>query len=49
MDALTPFGTVFRYDDLPLEDAPERHSWVALIQNIFEYVELAVGRCSEGG
>jgi len=25
--ALTPFGTVFRYDDLPFEDVPDRHSW----------------------
>ena len=49
LDALTPFGTVFRYDDLPLEDAPDRHSWLPLIQSIFEYVELALGRCAEGG
>lgn len=23
---LTPFGTVYRYDDLPLEDTPDRRS-----------------------
>jgi len=25
--ALTPFGTVFRYDDLLFEDVPNRQSW----------------------
>jgi HEPN domain-containing protein len=31
LQTLTPFGTVFRYDDLPLEDTPDRHSWPPLL------------------
>jgi hypothetical protein len=26
VQALTPFGTVYRYDDLPLDDTPDRVS-----------------------
>ena len=32
--ALTPFGTVFRYDDLPFEDVPDRHSWTPLLHSL---------------
>ena len=31
--ALTPFGTVFRDDDLPFEDVPDRHSWPPLFHS----------------
>ena len=49
LDALTPFGTVFRYDDLPLEGIPDRHSWLPLIQSIFEYVEIEIDtECATG-
>ncbi len=27
VQTLAPFGTVFRYYDLPLEDIPDRRSW----------------------
>jgi hypothetical protein len=39
LDALTPFGTVFRYDDLPLEDKPGRQGWTPLIDSLYRYVE----------
>jgi HEPN domain-containing protein len=39
LDALTPFGTVFRYDDLPLEDKPGRQGWTPLIDALYGYVE----------
>jgi HEPN domain-containing protein len=39
VEALTPFGTVFRYDDLPLEDSPDRRTWPPLIAALFLYVE----------
>jgi HEPN domain-containing protein len=38
VEALTPFGTVFRYDDLPMEDTPDRHSWSPLLHGLQAYV-----------
>lgn len=46
VEALTPFGTVFRYDDLPLEDSPDRHGWPPLIAALFVYVN---GVINSGG
>ncbi len=37
--ALTPFGTVFRYDDLPFEDIPDRHSWPPLLHSLLAEVQ----------
>lgn len=39
VEVLTPFGTVFRYDDLPLEDSPDRQAWLSLIAALFLFVE----------
>ena len=42
MLTLTPFGTVFRYDDLPLEaDTPDRRSWPPLLHDLQAFVEEA--------
>ena len=47
---LTPFGTVFRYDDLPLEDNPDRHSWPPLLHSLESYVATAIeAGCSLDG
>ena len=31
---LPPFGKVFRYDSLPLEDDSNRHSWSQLLKDL---------------
>jgi hypothetical protein len=47
VEALTPFGTVFRYDDLPLEDNPDRHGWPPLIAALFLYVEAVINEVGD--
>jgi HEPN domain-containing protein len=42
VQTLTPFGTVFRYDDLPLEDTPDRRSWPPLLHDLQAYVTAAI-------
>ncbi len=42
LEALTPFGTVFRYDDLPFDDTPDRHSWPPLLHNLFADVQALI-------
>ena len=42
VQTLTPFGTVFRYDDLPLEDTPDRRSWPPLLHELQAYVTGAI-------
>jgi hypothetical protein len=42
LQTLTPFGTVFRYDDLPLEDTPDRRSWPPLLHGLQAYVTAAI-------
>lgn len=42
VQSLTPFGTVFRYDDLPLEDAPDRGSWPPLLHDLQSYLEAVI-------
>jgi HEPN domain-containing protein len=42
VQTLTPFGTVFRYDDLPLEDTPDRRSWPPLLHGLQAYVTAAI-------
>ena len=37
-----PFGTVFRYDELPLEDTPDRRSWPPLLHGLQAYVTDAI-------
>jgi HEPN domain-containing protein len=43
LQTLTPFGTVFRYDDLPLEeDTPDRRSWPPLLHDLQSCVTAAI-------
>jgi HEPN domain-containing protein len=42
LQSLTPFGSVFRYDDLPLEDAPDRRSGPPLLHGLQAYVTAAI-------
>ena len=49
VQALTPFGTVYRYDDLPLEDTPERHSWPPLLHALYAFVEEAIAMGAGSG
>lgn len=48
LEALTPFGTVFRYDDLPFEDAPDRYSWPPLIHRLFADVQALIDASGKG-
>jgi hypothetical protein len=38
VEILTPFATVFRYDDLPLEAAIDRQEWLPLLLALEEFV-----------
>ncbi|MBE7558163.1 hypothetical protein HS125_04140 [bacterium] len=40
---LTPFATVFRYDDLPLAAAVERVGLLPLVQRLRAFVEEQIG------
>jgi len=42
VQALTPFGTVYRYDNLPLDDTPDRNSWPSLLHALHTYVESVI-------
>jgi len=43
LQTLTPFGTMFRYDDLPLEeDTPDRRSWPPLLHDLQTWVTSAI-------
>lgn len=42
LQTLTPFGTLFRYDDLPLEDTPDRRSWPPLLHALQTHVTAAI-------
>jgi hypothetical protein len=42
LKSLTPFGSVFRDDDLPLEDAPDRRSWPPLLHGLQAYVTAEI-------
>jgi HEPN domain-containing protein len=47
--ALTPFGTVFRYDDLPFEDVPDRHSWTPLLHSLLAEVQGLIDASGHAG
>jgi HEPN domain-containing protein len=38
VEILTPFATVFRYDDLPLEATIDRQEWLSLLLALEEFV-----------
>jgi hypothetical protein len=48
LEALTPFGTVFLYDNLPFDDAPDRHSWPPLIHRLFADVQALINASGKG-
>ncbi|MCS5699148.1 HEPN domain-containing protein [Cyanobium sp. FGCU-52] len=47
--ALTPFGTVFRYDDLAFEDVPDRHSWPPLLHRLLAEVQGLIDASGNAG
>ncbi len=42
VENLTPFGTVFRYDDLPLDVSIDRQEWLPLLLTLEEFVGGAI-------
>jgi HEPN domain-containing protein len=38
VDSLTPFATVYRYEDLPLEEEPDPQAWPQLLRSLEGYV-----------
>ena len=40
---LTPFGTVFRYDDLPLETDVEPETMLGQVEKLRAFVESKIG------
>ncbi|PSB37535.1 HEPN domain-containing protein [Aphanothece minutissima] len=47
VENLTPFGTVFRYDDLPLEATIERQEWLPLLLALEEFVGRAIAAATD--
>lgn len=47
VENLTPFGTVFRYDDLPLEATIERQEWLPLLLALEEFVGRAIAAVTD--
>lgn len=44
--SLTPFGTVFRYEDLPLDIAFDRQRALQVVRTVRAYVEAQIGETS---
>lgn len=42
VEALTLFASVYRYDDLPLEEAPDPRTWPALLRSLERQVTQAI-------
>ena len=47
VEILTPFATVFRYDDLPLEAAIDRQEWLPLLLALEEFVGEAIAAATD--
>ncbi len=47
VDILTPFATVFRYDDLPLEATIDRQEWLSLLLALEEFVSGAIAAAND--
>jgi hypothetical protein len=47
VENLTPFATVFRYDDLPLEAAIDRQEWLPLLLALEEFVGGAIAAAND--
>lgn len=42
VESLTPFATIYRYDDFPLENAPDPRAWPALLRSLERQVIQAI-------
>lgn len=42
LELFTPFGTIFRYDELPLEEPQDRSRWPLLIKEPYAFAVLKV-------
>lgn len=42
VETLTPFATIYRYDDLPLEEAPDPREWPQLLHALERHVSRAI-------
>lgn len=42
VEVLTSFATVYRYDDLPLEEAPDPSTWPPLLRSLERHVSRAI-------
>lgn len=47
VENLTPFATVFRYDDLPLEASIDRQEWLSLLLALEEFVSGAIAAVTD--
>lgn len=47
VENLTPFATVFRYDDLPLEASIDRQEWLSLLLALEEFVSGAIAAATD--
>ncbi len=47
VENLTPFATVFRYDDLPLEASINRQEWLSLLLALEEFVSGAIAAATD--
>ena len=47
VENLTPFATVFRYDDLPLEATIDRQEWLPLLLALEEFVGGAIAAAAD--
>jgi len=47
VEILTPFATVFRYDDLPLEAAIDRQEWLPLLLALEEFVDGVIAAAND--
>jgi hypothetical protein len=47
MEILTPFATVLRYDDLPLEATIDRQEWLPLLLAMEEFVAGVIAAAND--
>ena len=47
VENLTPFATVFRYDDLPLETTIERQEWLPILLALEQFVGEAIATATD--
>jgi hypothetical protein len=47
VEILTPFATVFRYDDLPLEATINRQEWLSLLLAMEEFLAGVIAAAND--